>query len=318
VPKGRGGSQWYGFPTGPDLTTGFEPTARCAATPIEREWRPAVGEWSHRLGAPDPKCPSTARASARTIRAMQLIQPSHAARPARAPLLMGTVVGGVLLAGGLVLAWLAFMTPIIRSLTPAVVRPTPEQIAIGGVIWGVCLVAPPAFAIVGFMRLSQVAGSLIRKAPPGPVAKGTKSLPDDYTVAPLIDLPDGRRMRNVVVGPFGLAVIGEAPPRSITRRSGSVWEVRGPDGRWMPLEAPIERTARDAERLRRWIGAEERDFVVKVYAAFVTEDPTIYRTPACAVIGPNEVAAWLAALPPQRSLYDARREDLIERIRALA
>jgi hypothetical protein len=80
----------------------------------------------------------------------------------------------------------------------------------------------------------------------------------------------------------------------------------------------VERTARDAERLRRWISAEERDFVVKVYAAFVTDDPTVARTPLCAVIGPNEVAAWLINLPAQRSLYDSRREDLVDRIRALA
>jgi len=36
------------------------------------------------------------------------------------------------------------------------------------------------------------------------------------------------------------------------------------------------------------------------------------------VIGPNEVAAWLGALPPQRSLYDTRRDDLNDRIRSLA
>jgi len=89
-------------------------------------------------------------------------------------------------------------------------------------------------------------------------------------------------------------------------------------GRWIPLEDPVDRTARDAERLRRWIGTEERDFIVKVYAAFVTDDPTISRTPLCAVIGPNEVAAWLTALPAQRSLYDTRRDDLIDRIRGLA
>jgi hypothetical protein len=249
---------------------------------------------------------------------MQLIQPSHAVRPPRGPMLMGTVVGGVLLAGGVVLGWLAFATPLVRVLTPTVVRPSFEQLAFGGLIWGVSLVAPPCFAIVGFIRLSQVAGVLLRKPAVGPVAGAGKLIPDDYLVAPSLDMPDGRRIRNVVVGPFGLAVIGEAPPKGATRRHGSTWEVRRADGRWVPLEQPVDRATRDAERLRRWISAEERDFVVKVYAAFVTDDPTIPRTPICAVIGPNEVAAWLLNLPPQRSLYDARREDLIERVRALA
>jgi hypothetical protein len=250
--------------------------------------------------------------------AMQLIQSSHVARPARGPMLMGTVVGGVLLAGGIVLGWLAFATPLVRALTPTVVQPTWDQIAFGGLIWGISLVAPPCFAIVGFIRLSQVAGVLMRKPAIGPIVGAGKQLNDEYLAAPSVDLPDGRRVRNVVVGPFGLAVIGEAPPRSVTRRQGSTWEVRRADGRWVPLEQPVERTGRDAERLRRWISAEERDFVVKVYAAFVTDDPTVARTPLCAVIGPNEVAAWLINLPVQRSLYESRREDLVDRVRALA
>ena len=249
---------------------------------------------------------------------MQFIQPSHAIRPARAPMLMGTVVGGVLLAGGIVLGWLAFATPFVRVLTPSVLRPSIEELAIGGVIWAVSLVAPPCFAIVGLIRLTQVGAAIIRKPATGPLGRAAGSLPDDYVVAPSLELPDGRRVRNVVIGPFGLAVIGEAPPRTVTRRHGGAWEVRRADGRWVPLEHPVERTSRDAERLRRWIGAEERDFLVKVYAAFVTTDPTIVRTPACAVIGPNEVAVWLSGLPPQRSLYDHRRDDLIERVRALA
>lgn len=248
---------------------------------------------------------------------MQLIQPSRAVRPTRGPLLLGTVVGGVLLAGGLILAWLAFATPLVRGLTPSVVRPSIEQMAQGGLIWGLSLVAPPCFAIVGVMRLSHVAGALLRKPDVGPLVAAAPSLPDDYVVAPSLDLPDGRRVRNVVVGPFGLAIIGEAP-RGHTRRHGNAWEIRRADGRWIPLEHPVERASRDAERVRRWIGAEERDFVVKVYAAYVTDDPTVTRTPACAVIGPRQVAEWLTGLPPQRSLYDSRREDLIERVRALA
>jgi hypothetical protein len=249
---------------------------------------------------------------------MQFIQPNHAMRPARGPMLMGTVVGGVLLAGGIVLGWLAFATPFVKALTPSVLQPSVEELVIGGVIWGLSLVAPPCFAIVGVIRLSQVAGTLMRRPTTGPVVRSASSLSDEYVVASSLELPDGRRIRNVVAGPFGLAVIGEAPPTAVTRRHGNSWEVRRADGRWVPLEHPLERTSRDAERLRRWIGAEERDYLVKVYAAFVTTDPSITRTPVCAVIGPNEVAAWLAGLPPQRSLYDTRREELVDRIRALA
>ena len=66
---------------------------------------------------------------------------------------MGTVVGGLLLVGGISLAWIAFATPLVRGFTPAVVRPTPDQMLVGGIIWGLSLVAPPCFAIVGAFRL---------------------------------------------------------------------------------------------------------------------------------------------------------------------
>src|SRR4029453_11334469 len=138
----------------------------------------------------------------------------------------------------------------------SVLRPSIEEMAIGGFIWGLSLVAPPCFAIVGLIRLTQVGAAIVRKPAIGPIAKAANALPDDYVVAPTLELPDGRRIRNVVIGPFGLAAIGEAPPGSVTRRHGGSWEVRRADGRWVPLEHPVERTARDAERLRRWIGAE--------------------------------------------------------------
>ena len=94
---------------------------------------------------------------------MQLIQPSHIARPARGPLLMGTVVGGVLFAGGVVLAWLAFATPLVRVLTPSVVRPSFEQIAFGGLIWGISLVAPPYRRMEGnFARALAIDGQMAR------------------------------------------------------------------------------------------------------------------------------------------------------------
>jgi hypothetical protein len=72
------------------------------------------------------------------------------------------------------------------------------------------------------------------------------------------------------------------------------------------------------ERIKGWIGSEERDFVVKVFAAVVTDDQSLSRTPACAVIGTSQVAAWLNSLPPQRSLNESRRADLIELVRSIA
>jgi len=85
----------------------------------------------------------------------------------------------------------------------------------------------------------------------------------------------------------------------------------------MMLENPLERAARDAERVRSWIAAEERDFVVKVYAAVVTPDTSLSRTSACAVISTEQIPAWLASLPPQRSLSSDRRAELLGLIKSI-
>ena len=55
--------------------------------------------------------------------------------------------------------------------------------------------------------------------------------------------------------------------------------------------------------------------MVKVYAALVVPDNRIQRTPACAVITRDQVPAYLASLPPQRSLTPSRREFIVEQVR---
>ena len=247
---------------------------------------------------------------------MQLLASSHG-RTSRGPVIASTLVGGVLLFGGLVLAWFAFATPFLGTLTPSVIRPTIDQMAIGAVIYGVALIAPPSFAIVGAIRLWLVAAAVLRKPGATPVARQLASLGDDCIVAPVATLPDGRRVRNLVVGPFGLALVAEPPSPKALRRHGTAWEMRRADGRWVPLEAPVERASRDAERVRRWIASEERDFVVKVYVALVTSDPSVTRTSTCAVVTADNVAAWIGSLPPQRSLNESRRRDLTERVRLI-
>lgn len=248
---------------------------------------------------------------------MQLIKPAHAMGPARGPLVMGTIVGGLLFVGGIGLAWVAFATPIVRGLSPAVVRPSTDQMIVGALVWGLSLVAPPCFAIVGAIRLSMVAAAIFRQPQLGAITRAIPALGDEYVVAPAVRLPDGRTIRNLVVGPFGVAVIGEMPSPRNTRRSGTNWELRRVDGRWGPMEDPRERTARDAERIRYWIAAEDRDFIVKVYAAVVIGDYDLTRTSACAAITADQVPTWIASLPPQRSLNENRRRDVVERIRTI-
>lgn len=249
---------------------------------------------------------------------MQLIQSTHVMRPSRAPLVVSTLVGGVLFFGGLALAWLALATPLVRGLTPSVVRPAPDQMALGALVWGLSLVAPPAFAIVGAIRLSVVASAVLRKPQVGAVKGVAGELGDEYVVAPVVHLADGRAVKNLIVGPFGMAILSELPPPNVTRHQGQTWELRRHDGRWVPFQNPMERASRDMERVRHWIAGEERDFVVKIYAAVVTTDEAVTRTPSCAVLQPDQIPAWLASLPPQRSLSADRREDLVARVRSIA
>ena len=248
---------------------------------------------------------------------MQVLVSPRAARPPLGAVFVGVAVGGVLLVGGVFLAWLAFATPVISGLAPTVPRPTIDQLAMGGAIWAVSLVAPPAFAIVGVLRLQRVARAVTVKPKPRAIDRAASTLGDEYVAATEVLLPDGRVVHDLVLGPFGIAVINELPPPRSTRHAGYTWEVRAPNGRWLPMENPMERTSRDAERVRRWFGAEDRDYVIKTYAAAVTVDPTVTRTPNCAVVTPDQIAAWLGSLPAARALTPDRRAELVEDIQAL-
>ena len=107
-------------------------------------------------------------------------------------------------------------------------------------------------------------------------------------------------------------------PRSFTRHVGARWEIRDSRGRWIAIENPVQRASRDAERVRSWLAGEDRDFLVRVYAAIATDDPTIERSPDCAVVATSDLASWLEALPVQRGLTTGRREHVVGLVRGLA
>jgi hypothetical protein len=83
-------------------------------------------------------------------------------------------------------------------------------------------------------------------------------------------------------------------------------------------EGPLDELARDAERIRYWLSNADLDYVVRVYAALVTDDPTIQRSASCAVIRADQVPAWIEALPRQRSFSAGRRHHLLARVSAAA
>jgi hypothetical protein len=245
---------------------------------------------------------------------MQVIAPASRRGPALHSIVLGSIVGAVLLVGGFAVAFLTFGTPFISRFTPGV-RPEAAHMVAGMLAWTFALIAPAAFIMAGLARIAATIESVSRARPRATATtRAAAALSDDYVVTPRLRLPDGRIVRELVLGPFGVAVIEELPPPAASRHRNGVWEVRI-RGRWMPIENPLERAARDAERVRRWLADDEQDFLVKVYAAVVAPDTTLPRTPACAVITNDQIPAWLASLPPQRSLNELRRERLVRMIR---
>jgi hypothetical protein len=180
------------------------------------------------------------------------------ARAAASALLM-------LVAGGL-LGWLVVGTPIISSLMPSG-RPTPLQIAVGIFAWGFAIVVPAGFLLLGTVRMFGV----VERATARPRTMGTrlaKQLGADHVAVTNLVVPGGRRVHELLLGPYGVVVLAEVPPPTVSRHVGSRWEVRGARGRWIAIEAPVDRAMRDAEQVRSWLAAEdEYDFVVRVYAA---------------------------------------------------
>ncbi len=235
-------------------------------------------------------------------------------RPPLVPILARAVVATLLVVGGLVLAYVAFATPLLSQAIPTG-RPSLGQSAMGMGLWAAALVAPAGFVLVGTNGLARTLASVrMRRPRRTDVLHSLADLPDGFIAASQVSLPDGRSVPEIVVGPFGAAVIRELPPTAVTRVRGGNWELRTSQ-RWITLENPLDRASRDAERVRRWFAHDDADFVVKVYAAVVGPAPTIARSAGCAVLTPDQLGPWLAALPAQRSLSPGRLDRIAEQVK---
>ena len=113
--------------------------------------------------------------------------------------------------------------------------------------------------------------------------------------------PDGRPIPELVIGPFGVAIVHELEGARRLRQVGQGWETRTRDG-WVPTEGPLEGVARDAERVRHWLANGDLDYVVRVYAALVTTDAAIPRSPLCAVISERSDPGLARGAPPPAQL----------------
>lgn len=249
---------------------------------------------------------------------MQVIATTAAAsRVKRVAVVRSAVAAVLLLVVGAILAWVCLATPVIGSFVPSG-RPTGAQAVIGVAAWGFALLVPGSFLVIGVAKTIRTFEELAALRPQSLAPRLARALGPDHVAVSNLVVPGGRRVHELILGPFGIAILGDVPPPSVSRHVGSTWEIRGPRGTWVPIEAPLDRAARDAERVRGWLATDDRDFIVRTYAAVVTDDPRIERTPACAVVRTADLAAWLEALPVQRGLTPQRRERLVELIGAVA
>ena len=239
------------------------------------------------------------------------------ARRDRIAVLRSAATAILLLLAGALLAWLCLGTSLVNQFIPAG-RPSMMQMALGVGVWGFAIIVPAGFVLIGFARVAATVEAVSALRPTAVTPRLAKALGPDHLAATDLLLPGGRRIHELVLGPFGIVVIGDVPPASVTRHVGPLWEVCDNRGRWIPVEAPVDRAARDAERVKGWLASHDRDFVVRVYAAIIGDDRTIERSPGCAVVAPSDIAGWLEALPVQRGLTPERRERLVELIRSVA
>lgn len=244
--------------------------------------------------------------------AMQVIAPP---RPARelGSLVGSTLLGAGLVAAGLCLAFVTIETPFVSRLVPGG-RAGSLGVIVPALVWALALIAGGALLVAGTDRLAA-AVAMVRNhtSRRSPVLSMLASLPADVVVATGVVLDDGRAISELVIGSFGVALVDEIATNRDLRQVGRSWEMRTADG-WIPAEHPLDRIARDAERVRRWLSHGDLDFVVRVHAALVTADGTMPRSPQCAVITADQISSWIAALPRQRSLNAGRIQQIGARI----
>jgi hypothetical protein len=242
---------------------------------------------------------------------MQIIGADTSPKSRLPSLIVGATAGTILVVSGLTIEFAALATPYVDTIAQG--RPG-DPSALGGVLLRWLAVALGAvFLGVGAARLAELFSGLRSAALSDARAGGTVSA-DGPVLALNVDIGDGRAIPKLVVGRFGAAVIRDLPPASTVRLEGAYWESLTGQG-WIRIESPLDGASRDAERVRRWFAEDDRDYLVRVYAAVIAADPAIARTPTCAVITAAQLEPWLTSLPVQRSLSEARRNQLIDKLR---
>jgi hypothetical protein len=240
-----------------------------------------------------------------------------AGRPTRLGIVSAFAIGAALVGSAAIILYLVFGQDLMSRFLPKG-RLSTYELVVGGLAWTFALTAPAGFGLVGIARLVTAYERWRARRPRiTPTVRLRRAIGDDHVVATSVRVPIGNRLlQELVVGPFGAAVIEELPPSgAVLSRGVRTWEVRVGNGYIRTIENPLERASHDADVVRQWLMPEDADYVLKVYAAVVGTDPKVERSASCAVIAPSQVAEWLSSLPPQRSLDRDRIDRIVNEVR---
>jgi hypothetical protein len=246
---------------------------------------------------------------------MEVIRVGARHRPTSRALFVARLIGGLYVLAGLCVAWLTLATPFV-DVFAARGRAAASEPAYHALGWAVALALPAICLLVGTHRIldfSDLPNPLARRR--DPLAGLGSGLGDAYVAVRGLVLPGGRQVSTLLVGPPGIVVLGQLPPAREARPVGGHWEARTGDDQWVAIENPLDRAARDAEAVRRWLIADDNDFAVKVYAAVVGRTDSAVRSATTAVVDRRGIPGFLATLPPHRTFTPARRRQVLDRIR---
>jgi len=190
---------------------------------------------------------------------------AKAGRPSRRALYTALFAGTIFTAVGLALLYLVFGGAFMTRFMPSG-RPSTYDLVIGALAWTFALTAPAGFGLVGLARLATAYERWRARRPRiTPSVRLRRAIGDDHVVATSVRLPVGNRMLpELIIGPFGAAVIEELPPPgAVLSRGVRTWEVRVGNGYIRTIENPMDRATHDAEIVRSWLSPEDADHVLK-------------------------------------------------------